>query len=124
MIERPEFDLVGKYSYYIVQLLTVSFYAPLSPVVVPALAFIFIVQYFIDKLILFNRSSIPVKVSFRMTDCTLFLAECSLLSFLVGWILFCPVNLWSPLMEAISYFCLFITILFLAYRFRMQFKNK
>lgn len=90
LYERPDFDLVGRYTYYIVQILTVSFYAPLSPMIMPALACILPAVYYVDRLILINKSSQPPRVSFRVTDWVQFLCECSMLSFMIGWILFCP----------------------------------
>lgn len=101
------------------QILTVSFYAPLSPLIVPALAIILPVVYYVDKLILFKKSSQPPKVSFRVTDWVHFLCECSLLTFILGWLLFCPEDLWTEFVAAVSYFCLIIVVIYLIYRFRM-----
>lgn len=73
LYERPEFDIVNRYTYYIVQLLTVSFYATLTPLIIPALILILPVLYYVDKLILFKKSSQPGRVSFRVTDWVHFL---------------------------------------------------
>lgn len=110
--------MVNKYAYYIVQILTVSFYAPLTPMIIPALTLILPVVYYVDKLVLFKKSSQPAKISFRVTDWVHFLCECSLLSFIIGWLLFCPEELWSEFVEVVSYLCLFIIIGYLCYRFK------
>lgn len=98
--------------------MTVSFYASLSPLIVPGLAFIFLIQHFIDKLILFNKSSSPQKVSYKVTNYVQFLCECSLLIFMIGWINFAPIDLWTPVVKISSYLSLMTIAGYLGYRYR------
>ncbi len=119
LYERPEFDLVGRYSYYIVQILTVSFYAPLTPLIMPALVLLLPVLYYVDTLILVNKSSHPPKVSFRVTDWVHFLCECSMLTFIVGWMLFCPEDLWTDLVGTVTWLCAALVVGYLGYRLKM-----
>jgi VanZ family protein len=87
--------------------------------IIPALILILPFVYYVDKLILFKKSSQPPKVSFRVTDWVHFLGECSMLTFTIGWLLFCPEDLWTDTVEFISYLCLAIVVIYLTYRFRM-----
>lgn len=113
---------MGRYSYYIVQILTVSFYAPLSPLIMPALVLILPVVYYVDTLILVNKSSQPPKVSFRVTDWVQFLCECSMLSFMVGWMLFCPEDLWTDFVMRVTYLCMALVLGYLGYRLRKVYR--
>lgn len=55
--ERAEFDVVDRYSYYILQIYACSFYAYLTPIATPCLVVTLVIQYWVDKLNLFKRSS-------------------------------------------------------------------
>lgn len=55
--EFPVFNIAGRYSYYILQVYTCMFYCYLIPVGVLAVAIIFGIQYWIDKIIMFKLSS-------------------------------------------------------------------
>lgn len=45
--EYVEFDIAQRYSYYIIQIFTASFYAYLVPIGIPVLVVVFFVQYWI-----------------------------------------------------------------------------
>lgn len=57
-VEHCEFDLAQRYSYYLLQLYLVAFYAYAVPIIVPAVIVIFFFQYIVDKYNLFKRSSL------------------------------------------------------------------
>ena len=56
--------MAGHYAFYIVMILTVSFYAYLIPIVVPMAVIIFAIRYWIDKFNLFKRSSLKYNFNF------------------------------------------------------------
>lgn len=42
-----------------------------------------------------------------------------MLSFMVGWILFCPEDLWTDFVQKVTYLCLFLVVAYLGYRLKM-----
>ena len=69
-------------------LLTVSFYAYLVPVIVPFIVIIFSLQFWVDKLTLFKRSSLKYNFDFFLTRMVLKIFESSIFVFAIGWNLF------------------------------------
>lgn len=65
--EYTEFDIAQRYSYYLVQLYTVSFYAYIVPLCVPAVALILFCQFYVDKFNLFKRSSLHYELNYSLS---------------------------------------------------------
>jgi hypothetical protein len=66
-MQDPEFAFAEQYTFYLVQILLVSFYAVMVPAGVGLLALIFIGQYWIDKYNLFRKFSCPLDFDFFLT---------------------------------------------------------
>lgn len=86
--ELPEFNLVYKYSDYLVTLYTALFYAYLVPIGVPTICIIFVVQYWIDKFTLFKRSSLRNHFSFDLSIYVRRMFESSIFVFALGNLIF------------------------------------
>lgn len=86
--EYIEFDIAQRYSYYILQLWTVSFYAYIVPIGVPAMMIIFFFQYWVDKFNLFRRSSLFYQIHYSLSRSILKLAEFSVFIFALGIVVF------------------------------------
>ena len=86
--QHPEFDISFRYSYYLLQLWTVSFYAYVVPIGVPSMAVIFFFQYWVDKFNLFRRSSLFYQIHFSLSAYIVRMAEFSIFLFAVGMNLF------------------------------------
>jgi hypothetical protein len=86
--QDPEFAFAEQYTFYLVQVLLVSFYAVMVPAGVGILALIFIAQYWLDKYNLFRRFSCPLDFNFFLTRLAWKAFECSLLVFTVGTFIF------------------------------------
>ena len=76
------------YAFYMLMSLTVSFYCYLVPVIVPAIVIIFFLQYWVDKLNLFKRSSLKYNFNFSLSRFILKSFESSIMIFGVGWGIF------------------------------------
>ncbi len=87
-VQDPEFAFAEQYTFYIVQVLLVSFYAVMVPAGVGILALIFIAQYWLDKYNLFRRFSCPLDFNFFLTRLAFKAFECSLLVFAIGTFIF------------------------------------
>jgi hypothetical protein len=83
-----EFNMAERYSYYLLQVYTASFYSYLAPIGVIALVVIFFCQYWIDKYNLFTRSSLFVKFNYSLSRNVLVLFEGSILVFACGNVIF------------------------------------
>ena len=59
--------MAAHYAFYILMLLTVSFYAYLVPIIVPSIVVIFFIQYWVDKYNLLKRSSLKYHFNFKLT---------------------------------------------------------
>jgi hypothetical protein len=79
-----KFDMINRYVNYLTLLFTAVFYAYMIPVTVPLLVLIFFLQYWLDKLNLFRRSSLPRNFGFILTRHILKLFESSIFVFGVG----------------------------------------
>lgn len=86
--ERPEFDVVDRYSYYILQIYVCSFYSYLTPIATPCLILAFTFQYWIDKYNLFKRSSCKNEMDFFLSRTMFKILEGSLVAFAIGNYLF------------------------------------
>jgi hypothetical protein len=86
--QDPEFAFAEQYTFYLVQVLLVSFYAVMVPLGVGMLALIFIAQYWLDKYNLFRRFSCPLDFNFFLTRLAFKAFECSLLVFTIGNFIF------------------------------------
>lgn len=80
--------MAGRYSYYILQVFTCSFYSYLTPLAVLCLFPTLCAQYWIDKYNLFRRCSLKHEIDFELSRAILKIFECSLLLFAVGNLLF------------------------------------
>lgn len=83
-VELAEFDIVDRYSYYILQIYACSFYAYLVPVATPCLIVAFTLQYWIDKYNLFKRSSCKHELDFFLSRTMLKVFEASILIAALG----------------------------------------
>ena len=54
-MEKAEFAVVDRYSYYILQIYACSFYSYLVPLATPCLIVTFCIQYWIDKYNLYRH---------------------------------------------------------------------
>ncbi len=59
-MELPQFDFSQRYAFYIGYLYLASFHSMLVPFASILLALIFGLQYWVDKWIIFKRSSMPI----------------------------------------------------------------
>jgi hypothetical protein len=82
--EKAEFDIAARYAYYLLQLYTVSFYAYIVPITVPAIIIILILQYWVDKVNLFRRSSLYYEMHYSLSRDIGKMAELSILMFAGG----------------------------------------
>lgn len=116
-IEKVEFDVVDRYSYYILQIYACSFYSYLAPIATPCLIVTFLAQYWIDKLNLLKRSTCKNQMDFALSRTMLKIFETSLFVFAAGNFIFSivlhnnyvnPVNVASLIITGIySCFILF-----------------
>lgn len=83
-VQDPEFDFADKYAYYIVNVYVISFFSYITPYVSIILAFIFLIQYWVDKYNLFQRFSCPTDFNFRLSRMTLYAFESSVFVFALG----------------------------------------
>jgi hypothetical protein len=83
-IEKTEFDVVDRYSYYILQIYACSFYSYLAPIATPCLILTLLAQYWIDKYNLFKRSSCKNEMDFFLSRTILKIFEASLFIFAFG----------------------------------------
>ena len=86
--EFMEFDMAQRYSYYLLQIYTASFYSFLAPIGIFALIGIFLIQYWIDKFNLFTRSSMLNNFNYSLSKNVLTLFEGSVLVFATGNFIF------------------------------------
>lgn len=86
--EFVEFDMAQRYSYYLLQVYTASFYSFLAPIGIFALIGIFFIQYWIDKFNLFTRSSMLNNFNYSLSKNVLTLFEGSILIFAAGNFIF------------------------------------
>jgi hypothetical protein len=86
--ERAEFDVVDRYSYYILQIYACSFYAYLVPIATPCLILTLLAQYWVDKYNLFKRSTCKNEMDFFLSRTMLKIFEVSLFVFAFGSFLF------------------------------------
>lgn len=84
--EYPIFDIAGRYSYYLLQVYTCMFYSYLVPVGVLAVAVIFMIQFWIDKVRMFKLSSEYNEIGYFLSRMILKMFEGSLLVFTIGMI--------------------------------------
>ena len=89
-LELPEFDFADRYSYYLINIFVISFYAYITPMTTPIMALIFFVQYWVDKFNLFKRFSCPVNFDYRLSQGILKLFDFSLILFALGNFVFAP----------------------------------
>jgi hypothetical protein len=76
--------MINRYVNYLTLLFIATFYAYVIPVTIPILVVIFFIQYWVDKINLFKRCSLPRNFSFELTRCILKLFESSIFIFSVG----------------------------------------
>lgn len=86
--ELVEFDIAQRYSYYILQLWTVSAYVYIVPICGPALIIILTIQYWVDKYNLFKRSSLFFELNYGLSRDILKLSEFSVFLYALGIIVF------------------------------------
>lgn len=86
--ELVEFDIAQRYSYYILQLWTVSAYVYIVPICGPALIIILSIQYWVDKYNLFKRSSLFFELNYGLSRDILKLSEFSVFLYALGIIVF------------------------------------
>ena len=86
--EYVEFDIAARYSYYILQLWTVSFYAYVVPIGIPSMAIIFFFQYWADKYNLWRRSSMYYEIHYSLSSSIIRLASMSIFIYAAGSALF------------------------------------
>ena len=82
--EDMEFDMAGRYTYYLLMVYVASFYNYIAPACCPALIIIFIFQYYADKFNLFYRQSFNRNMNCSLTRWLLKLFELSILIFALG----------------------------------------
>jgi hypothetical protein len=63
-MELPPFDLASRYTFYILQTYTISFYAYIIPYGTPVMIIAFILGFISDKINLFCRSSLKDDFNF------------------------------------------------------------
>jgi hypothetical protein len=83
-LQDPEFNFSERYAYYIMQIYVVSFYAIIVPSITLILALIFVVQYWVDKINLFQRFSCPIDFNYRLSRLTFKTFEISIAIFAIG----------------------------------------
>jgi hypothetical protein len=76
--------MINRYVNYITLIFAASFYAYLIPVTIPILVVIFFIQFWIDKVNLFKRCSLPRNFSFGATRKVLKIFEASVFVFSLG----------------------------------------
>ena len=86
--ELTEFDIAGRYSYYILQLFTISFYAYLIPIGSLAVGVIICFQYWVDKINMFKRSCNKYNFSYTFSQNIIIVGELSLLIYAIGTLIF------------------------------------
>ncbi len=86
--QYAEFSISARYTYYLLQIYTATFYSYICPIGPGIVMFIFIVQYWIDKYNLFTRTSLLVELSYKISRETLKLFEASLVVFTAGNFIF------------------------------------
>ena len=86
--ELPQFSMTNKYCDYLITLYTALFYAYLVPIVIPTVALIFFLQYWVDKFTLFKRSSLKNNFNFNLSIYVSKLFESSILIFCLGNLIF------------------------------------
>lgn len=83
-LQSKEFNLVDQYSYYLHMTYLISFYALLVPLSSPILILVLVLQYWVDKYLLFKKMSSPIDLGYQLTRLIIKCFECSLLLFTVG----------------------------------------
>lgn len=110
--QYPKFDIVNRYVNYIIIVFTASFYAYLIPATIPILVIIFFIQFWIDKLNLFKRSSHPHNFSFYLTRNILKIFEASVFIFGLGTLVF-GFYIHASLFNILNIICFGISTLYL-----------
>lgn len=111
-----EFDIINRYVNYLVLVYASFFYAYLIPITIPFLAIIFFLQFWIDKINLFKRSSHPRNFSFFLTRIILKAFEASIFIFALGVFVFgiyihnTPINILNLVTLGISIIYLWFLI--------------
>lgn len=127
--EKPHFEIAERYSYYIVQIFTASFYAYLAPIGILFLTVTFAVQYWVDKINLFRRSSALYDVDFVLSRNAIKLFESSLFVFAAGNFLFSMVMHhkyvnWVNVMGLVIAFVYVLVIVFMPTKIEKYFMDK
>lgn len=110
----PDFDMGGRFVYYLLQLFLISFFSYVIPLSVPLVLVVFIIHYFIDRVNLYYRSSNNETYGLDTLRTMYKLMETSVLLFAVGnafWSGFFGIPMWRPLsIAAVS-----IAVFYVAY---------
>ena len=80
----PEFDLGGRFAYFLLQLFLISFFSYVIPLCVPLTLLVFIVHYYLDRINLFSRSSMNEHFGLGALRTMYKLMESSILVFALG----------------------------------------
>lgn len=86
--EYIEFEFTSRYSQYLVTLYTAFFYSYLVPIGVPVVCVFFFLQYWVDKYVLFRRSSLKYHFGFFLSKQTTKILESSVFALGLGNLVF------------------------------------
>jgi hypothetical protein len=96
----PDFDLGGRFAYYLLQLFLISFFCYVIPLCVPLVLIAYILHYYIDRINLFYRSSMNEHFGLNTIRTMYKLMETSVLIFAIGntfWSRYFHISITRPL---------------------------
>jgi hypothetical protein len=90
MVQKPEFELENRFSYFIYTTYIAGFYGFVLPTATPSLIILFSLQYWVDKYNIFRRFSAPNFFGFKQFFLIYKFFEISILLFVIGYVFWQP----------------------------------